>query len=47
MTVDRCTDCKGVWFDHGEAESLLDKPAGALTSFFGDLIGGLGGSRKK
>ena len=47
VTVDRCPECKGVWFDAGEAESLLDKPAGALTHFFGDLIGGLGGSRKK
>ena len=47
VTVDRCTDCKGIWFDAGEAESLLDKPAGAVQSFFGDLLGGLGGSRKK
>ena len=47
MTVDRCGECRGVWFDAGEAESLLDKAPGALTSFFGDLIGGLGGSKKK
>lgn len=47
VTIDRCGDCKGIWFDAGEAESLLDKNPGALTSFFGDLIGGLGGSKKK
>ena len=47
VTVDRCQDCKGVWFDAGEAESLLDKEPGALTRFFGDLIGGLGTSGKK
>ncbi len=22
MTVDRCTNCKGIWFDVGEAEVL-------------------------
>ena len=46
VTIDRCGDCKGIWFDAGEAESLLDKNPGALTSFFGDLIGGLGGKKK-
>jgi hypothetical protein len=46
VTIDRCEDCKGIWFDAGEAESLLDKNPGALTSFFGDLIGGLGGKKK-
>ena len=47
VTVDRCGECHGVWFDAGEAERLLDKAPGALTSILGDLIGGLGGSRKK
>ena len=46
ITIDRCTDCKGIWFDAGEAESLLDKPAGALGGIFGDLFGGLGGKKK-
>ena len=40
VQVDRCGNCKGIWFDAGEAESLLDKEPGALQSFFGDLIGG-------
>lgn len=25
LTVDRCTGCKGLWFDVGEAESLKGK----------------------
>ena len=25
VTVDRCTKCKGMWFDLGEAEALKDK----------------------
>ena len=27
VTVDRCTGCKGLWFDIGEAEALKDNPA--------------------
>ena len=25
MTIDRCMNCKGIWFDLGEAETLKDK----------------------
>ena len=25
MTIDRCTNCKGIWFDVGEAEELKGK----------------------
>lgn len=25
VTVDRCTNCKGIWFDIGEAEQLKEK----------------------
>ena len=25
VMVDGCTDCKGIWFDTGEAEQLKDK----------------------
>lgn len=46
IQVDRCTACGGVWFDAGEAESLLDKEPGALQGFFGDLVKGFGGSTK-
>ena len=24
VTIDRCTECGGLWFDHGEAEILKD-----------------------
>jgi len=24
VTIDRCTDCGGLWFDNGEAEALKD-----------------------
>jgi hypothetical protein len=47
VTIDRCSDCRGVWFDAGEAESLLDKKPDALSKFFGDLVGGLGSGKKK
>ena len=25
VVIDRCTHCFGIWFDHGEAETLKDK----------------------
>ena len=25
LVIDRCTNCKGIWFDIGEAEKLKDK----------------------
>ena len=25
LLIDRCTNCQGMWFDHGEAEKLKDK----------------------
>ena len=25
LTIDRCTGCKGLWFDSGEAEALRDR----------------------
>lgn len=25
MVIDRCTNCKGIWFDAGEAETLKGK----------------------
>ena len=47
IQVDRCTGCRGVWFDTGEAESLLDREPTAVQSFFGDLFKGLGGASKR
>jgi Zn-finger nucleic acid-binding protein len=43
--VDRCTACGGIWFDAGEAESLLDRSPSALQGFFGDLLKGIGGGK--
>ena len=25
LTIDRCTECQGIWFDSGEAEALKDR----------------------
>jgi len=25
LTLDRCTECQGIWFDSGEAEALKDR----------------------
>jgi uncharacterized protein len=47
IQVDRCTACGGIWFDAGEAESLLDRAPSALQGFFGDLLKGIGGSTSK
>lgn len=47
VLVDRCTACRGIWFDAGEAEGLLDREPSALQGFFGDLVKGLGGSKRK
>jgi uncharacterized protein len=44
IEVDRCTGCRGIWFDAGEAESLLDRESSAIQSFFGDLLKGFGGA---
>jgi hypothetical protein len=47
IQVDRCAACRGIWFDTGEAESLLDREPSAVQSFFGDLLKGLGGATKR
>jgi len=46
IQVDRCGDCRGVWFDAGEVESLVDKPGGS-GGFFGDVFGSIAGRKKK
>ncbi|HWO88419.1 MAG TPA: zf-TFIIB domain-containing protein [Gemmatimonadales bacterium] len=46
IQVDRCTECRGVWFDAGEVESLVETGGGALQGFFSDLFKGFGGKRK-
>lgn len=47
VNVDRCGDCRGVWFDAGEVEGLVEKDGGAMQNFFGDLLKGIGGGRKR
>jgi hypothetical protein len=47
IQVDRCAACGGIWFDSGEAESLLDREPSAAQAFFGDLFKGLGGATKR
>jgi hypothetical protein len=36
VTIDQCTNCHGIWFDAGEAESLLKSDQGGL---FGRVVG--------
>lgn len=35
ISVDRCTNCHGIWFDERELASLLNEDARALTSLRG------------
>ena len=42
IQVDRCPDCHGVWFDHGEVESLMGhEDPGMLRRVMSDLWGSL------
>jgi hypothetical protein len=34
VMVDRCNECKGVWFDHGELEILIRGQSQATKVFF-------------
>ena len=45
--VDRCAECKGVWFDAGEAESLIERELSGVQNFFADLFKGFGSSTKQ
>jgi hypothetical protein len=47
VAVDRCGDCKGIWFDAGEAESLLEKELSSVQGFFSDLFKGFGTKTKQ
>ena len=47
IAIDRCTECRGIWFDSGEAESLLEKELNAVSGFFSDLFKGLGSKSKQ
>ena len=41
IQVDRCPDCLGVWFDAGEAESLLRDESNRFGTIFKALIRGI------
>ena len=42
IQIDQCTNCHGIWFDAGEAESLLRAPGtNVLDRVFGSLIKGV------
>ena len=43
IQVDRCTECHGVWFDAGEAETLLEQEASGVASVFRSIMRGVGG----
>lgn len=43
LEVDRCHDCKGVWFDAGEAEMLL-KDHNGVADLFKAILRGVSGS---
>lgn len=47
IAVDRCTECKGIWFDAGEAESLLERELSTVQGFFSDLFKGFGSRTKQ
>ena len=47
IQVDRCHECLGVWFDAGEAESLLKKEStGGLGGILASLVRGVRASGK-
>jgi Zn-finger nucleic acid-binding protein len=44
IEIDQCTNCHGIWFDQGEAESLVRRDErGPVGSVLRHLLGGLGG----
>ena len=46
--IDQCTNCHGIWFDAGEAESLVhDEDAGLFGRVFGAVMRGVGGKESK
>lgn len=41
IQIDRCPECLGVWFDAGEAESLLRQDTSRFGSIFKALVRGV------
>jgi hypothetical protein len=43
ITIDRCSECDGIWLDAGEIEQLVvDQEPGLLGRVFGDISAALG-----
>ena len=48
VQIDQCTNCHGIWFDAGEAESLVrDQDAGLFGRVFTAVMRGVGGKGSK
>jgi hypothetical protein len=48
IQIDQCTHCHGIWFDAGEAESLLmHEDRNVFSRVIGAVIRGVGGKRAK
>ncbi|MBI1967293.1 MAG: zf-TFIIB domain-containing protein [Gemmatimonadetes bacterium] len=45
IQIDQCTHCHGLWFDAGEAESLLKAEEGVLGRVFRSVMKGVAGAR--
>ncbi len=46
IEIDQCTHCHGIWFDAGEAESLLaHDERGIFSRVFGAVLKGVSGAR--
>ncbi len=48
VQIDQCTNCHGIWFDAGEAESVVqDQDPGVLGRVFSAVMRGVGGKGSK
>jgi hypothetical protein len=48
VQIDQCTSCHGIWFDAGEAESLIKgDDAGLFGRVLGAVMRGVGGKGSK
>ena len=46
VQIDQCTQCHGLWFDAGEAESLLKRSdQGGFARVFGAVMKGVSGAK--
>ena len=42
VEIDLCPDCKGMWFDAGEVESLLAREDAGVINIFRSIMKGVG-----